>query len=95
MFYATRDFDGETITEDADILAFTTLEEVKDFLGTETIEVGRFSDCWIKVITEPDEDTDYTVPFKFDDLIIQRPGQHPGGFRFWITPRPDVWVPFG
>lgn len=99
-FYATLDFDGETIHENADIFAFDTRAEAEAYLvngidldeWTAGIEEGRFADCWFKAHSEPDEGSDYLAPFAMDDLIVQRPGQHPGGNRYWITPRAEVLV---
>lgn len=105
-FYATIDTDGEgCISENADIFAFDTREAAEAYLRrgfdpadldengwTIGIEEGRFSDCWIKSSTEPAEDAGWIAPFAMDDLYVARPGQHPGGNRFWTTPRANVLV---
>jgi hypothetical protein len=100
MFYATLDFDGDTIAEDATIFAYATLEEAESYLKSSyssdewrvSIEDGRFSDCWIKAYDKPTAVSDYLAPFDLNDLIIQAPGQHPGGHGYWITPRADILV---
>lgn len=99
MFYATHDFDGERIVENAQIVAFPTLAAADAFLrapfGGEwdmtsaIIAPGRFGDCWIKTTRAP---SDCFRPFADDDLIIQGPGSHPGGAAYWTTPSPDVLV---
>lgn len=99
MFYATHDFDGERIFQNAQIVAFPTRADAEAFLrapfGSEwdmtsaTIAPGRFGDCWIKTLSAP---SDRFLPFADDGLIIQEPGSHPGGAAYWITPSPDVLV---
>jgi len=99
MFYATHDFDGERIFENAQIVAFPSLAAAEAFLrapfGSEwnmesaTVSPGRFGDCWIKTIRPP---SDRFLPFSDDALIIQEPGSHPGGAAYWITPSADVFV---
>lgn len=91
------------LSEGADVYAFDSEQEAKSWLlsfydksewnheSAVFIEAG-FGDCWIKVFSEPKEHHKYMAPFEFDDLIIQSPGSHPGGNRYWITPRPPVMI---
>lgn len=68
-------------------------------LDSAKIGTGRYGDCWIKTFDEPKIDGSQLVaglcdfaPFSANDLRIERPGQHPGGRRYWVTPQPDVLV---
>jgi hypothetical protein len=104
-FYATQDFDGARIEQDAFIASFDTEAEAREYLlapyrrgdwdlSTAEIGVGSFSDCWIKSrdpFGDEDDFGDYT-PFSMSELSIRGPGEHPGGWRWWITPVPDVLV---
>lgn len=102
MFYATHEFDGERISESADIFAFETLAEAEKFLrapfGSDwdmsdaKVKPGRFGDCWIKTQQAPDLDARWLAPFAPDDLYVSGPGSHPGGRSWWITPGVDVLV---
>lgn len=104
MFYATHDADGGHISENAHIAAFETLDQAREYLlspydraacwdmASAEIGAGRFGDCWIKVHDEPDLEAHYVAPFAPDQLYVRRPGQHPGGHRWWIEPVPDVLV---
>lgn len=100
MFYATQDSDGIYIREDAEIRAFATLEAAKNWLlscydeshfdySTALFECGEYDDCWTKLHSHP---TDAVDGFELDELIVSAPGSHPGGRRWWITPRADVLV---
>jgi hypothetical protein len=101
-FYATRDSDGLFISQDADIRAFNSREDAVQYLlssyGSEwnkdgvVIEAGSFGDCWTKSHEAPRVGGHRFSPFSYTQLIIQRPGQHPGGKMFWTTPSPDVLV---
>lgn len=59
-----------------------------------TIEPGQYSDCWIKShdVPTPERMEMWCEPFGPDDLIVRRPGEHPGGKRYWIEPSPEVLV---
>ena len=103
MFYATLDHDGERIKEGASIAKFNTLEAARDYLlsvygdewdrSTAKIEAGSFGDCWFKKYQgAPKVGEACFAPFSYPQLYIQRPGQHPGGKAYWVTPRPDVLV---
>lgn len=105
MFYATHYSDDGKIAEGADISAFNTEEEARAWLlkafeksGWEEagfqimIEVGSYGDCWIKASRAPEDDDRWIAPFSAADLYVAAPGHHPGGKRYWITPRPDVLV---
>ena len=72
LIYATHDADGGRIESNADIRAFTTEAEAREWLlksyrdggwdlTTAKIEAGRFGDCWIKTYSEPREDGDKLV----------------------------------
>lgn len=98
MFYATHDWNGSYITENAKIIAFETREAAEAYLlepfqyADELPKVfpGRFSDCWFKTMRHPRDDQ--AEPFVLDDLIIQAPGNHPGGNAYWITPSAEILV---
>lgn len=103
MFYATTDADDGWISQNAAIVAFETEAAAREWLlrgydavdwnlETAVIEPGGFGDCWIKTIVEPGEDERFFEPFTRDQLIIQRPGQHPGGKAWWIEPSEPVLV---
>lgn len=100
-YYATLDADGEQIAQNAVILAFDTYEEARDYVESayrdgmdegETlgVQVGDFGDCWLKLRSAPDAEE--IAPFDADNIIVQRPGQHPGGNVYWITPRSEILV---
>lgn len=102
MFYATNDADGLKIASNATIFAFQTREEAEAWLrkpfGSEwdqaSIKIGHghFGDCWIKTLKEPEADEKWLAPFRLDECIVQRPGSHPGGRMYWITPATDVLI---
>lgn len=106
IFYATHDTDGEgSISQNADIFKFATREEAEAYLRgpfdhadlaeeglAVVIDTGSFSDCWIKSQAAPRVGETWIAPFSRSQLYVQRPGQHPGGFGFWTTPRADVLV---
>lgn len=103
IFYATRDADGSRIKADADIRKFATLAEAKTWLlepyqpaewdrGSAVIVPGSYGDCWIKSVSPPVVGTSWIEPFGYQQLVILRPGQHPGGHGYWTTPRPSVLV---
>lgn len=99
-FYATLDADGRDIREGAHIVAFDSREQAAAYLYATfedsldedeiiSIESGDFGDYWIKI---GDIDLADTTPFANDEVICQHPGSHPGGNRYWLTPRPDILV---
>ena len=101
--YATQDYDGERIEQNAHIAAFETMDDARAYLlthyavgewdiSTAVIEPGGYGDCWIKSTDAPSPDSTWITPFTFDQLYVQRPGQHPGGQRFWTTPTVDVLI---
>ena len=106
-FYATRDFDGERITRNADIRRFNTEAQAREYLlapyanagewdiATAEIGPGSFSDCWIKTLDAPRVGTHWIAPFSYSQLYVQHPGEHPGGRMHWTTPTPDVLVVLG
>ena len=105
--YATLDADQHYIRDNATIRAFDTEVAAREYLAaayrdglddgeTLTFEPGHFGDCWFKahIATAPtiDELASWGKPFAADDLIVQAPGEHPGGRAYWITPSEDVLV---
>ena len=105
MFYATHDYDS-FIAEGAEIKAFKTMDEVRDYLlkvydrhngwlpETAVIEAVRCADYWLKFKRKPDINSMYCFePFEdSSDICIAAPGQHPGGNSYWVTPRVDVYA---
>lgn len=100
--FATMDADGVEIHENAEIRAFDTPEEAKVWLlscfdaedydlETAVIDDGEWGDCWFKS-GGPPQDGDAIKPFALDDLSVKKPGQHPGGDVYWITPYAPVLV---
>ena len=68
-------------------------------LETAEIGAGDFGDCWVKMHSAPQTDGDELIvglfdcaPFKADQLIVQSPGQHPGGRAWWIEPIEPVLI---
>ena len=104
MFYATTDAEDGRILQDAHVAAFDTLDDAREYLlrafdpaewdmSAITLEPGRYGDCWIKTINEPRADISddrWLSPFSLADVSVQRPGQHPGGKFYWITPDLEV-----
>jgi len=106
IYYATLDSEAGHIEEDAHIASFKTYQDSVLYLAHKAIdylepgevmtyEAGDFSDCWIKSIPNPEngclQEWDGN-PFSVDDMMIQRPGDHPGGKVYWVTPRHTVLV---
>lgn len=101
--YATQDADGNRIAEGADIRRFDTEAEARAYLlrgytddewDLASVEIGpgRFSDAWQKWDKRPRLGDSLLAPFSYRQLSIRSPGQHPGGFGYWVTPDPDVLV---
>lgn len=99
--YATKDSDGPNIEEGAHIHAFETESEAKAFLmadykesewdrATARIEPGSFGDAWHKRHKAPRVGDTILSPFSYAHCVVLRPGQHPGGKVFWITPKAEV-----
>lgn len=68
-------------------------------LDTAVIGAGDYGDCWVKVHSEPEVEGDKLVaglfdgaPFCADQLIVRKPGQHPGSRAWWIEPSEEVLV---
>lgn len=54
---------------------------------------ASFSDAWLKMRRAPTRaDATLFYPFAFRDLIVDGPGEHPGGEAWWITPAPAVYA---
>lgn len=101
--YATLDSDGPNIIEGAHIEAFDSRESAVEYLlsayrggdwdrDSAVIEEGTFGDCWIKDRAVPKVGDPHLSPFSFTQIIVQHPGQHPGGAYYWITPRQEILV---
>lgn len=105
--FATIDNEGAFINENADIIAFETIEAAREYLlrsydatewdrETATIEAAEIGDCWVRFWSEPTSEQLEEVArkngMKADDLHIDRPGQHPGGKVWWVSPRVEVLV---
>lgn len=102
--YATIDYDGDVIERDAHISVFDSREDAVAFLSQsytresgwdpESIVIGPadFADCWIKSPEPPRVGTRWLAPFSYTQISIKRPGEHPGGKVYWITPKPDILV---
>ncbi len=103
-YYATQDFNGHYIEEDAGIVAFDTRAEAEAFARqpherggleegeTLTIEEGEFADCWIRAHRKPTVGDSALAPFTYTDVYISAPGTHPGGNVYWITPSREILV---
>jgi hypothetical protein len=104
--YITFDHDDGHIARNAGIMGYDSrekavaaLREVNADLIADMAEKGlspvvtegQFGDCWIKS-TEPPAPHWKTAPFSIDDLDVLRPGQHPGGNSYWVTPRAEILV---
>ena len=50
---------------------------------------------WIKVSDKPTDEqiTDWVAPLTVDDVVVRKPGTHPGGNAWWIEPSADVHRP--
>jgi hypothetical protein len=100
--YATRDANTDsagTIDEGASVQAFETRAEAEAWLkkGFDSdleleIQPGEFADCWKKLPDEPRSSDSSIAPFAMKDLIVMAPGEHPGGNRYWVTPRVQVLI---
>lgn len=99
--YATHDADGGDIHLSADIYRFGTEAEARAWLlapydpaewdrATAKIGPGRFGDCWIKTTDPVRVGASLLDPFTYTQVYVARPGQHPGGRVYWVTPTVDV-----
>ena len=103
--YATRNYDNG-IRENACIAKFASIEAAREWLLAPYIGGGwdmstakvapsrEWGDCWIKSNGAPAADSSWIAPFSLSQLYIERPGQHPGGRRYWTTPHShiDIYV---
>ena len=50
---------------------------------------------WIKVSDKPSDEqiADWVAPLKADDVVVRKPGTHPGGDAYWIEPVANVYRP--
>lgn len=105
-FYATIDSDENGyVLEDAHIIKFSSFEEVEEFFShcyqsfedewAVKIVPGIFADCWKKApcLQMIGIGSAFLRPFSYRQLSILEPGQHPGCHGWWVTPKPDVYVP--
>ena len=99
--YATTDNEGDYINEGAYIAKFDSETEAEDYLlaahdldGSEYLEFchGQYADCWLKTLSAPRVGARVLAPFTFNQVRVARPGSHPGGKKWWLTPAPDVWI---
>jgi hypothetical protein len=57
---------------------------------------GRFGDCWQRWSRKPNENDDQAFePFTREQVDIARPGTHPGGNFWWVSPNGPVYVLVG
>ncbi len=101
--YMTFDTDGGTIQRDAEITrypdeaaALAAAREAYSDAEDVILEPGGWGDCWVKLYSGPPapRDAHRWRPFRIGlDLMVQRPGTHPGGRCWWVTPRVRVLVP--
>jgi hypothetical protein len=101
-FYASKSYQAGCIKENANIAAFSSIEDMRAYLlapydasqwihDTAVIEPAPFQDCWVKTYGAFDR-MDLT-PFKSaDEMSLQLPGSHPGGKATWITPACPIYV---
>lgn len=103
-YYATLDsHDGGYIQENAHIVRFDSMAEVRDYLlqgyspqdwnlDTAVVGLGRFGDCWVRSLKAPRVGDRWLAPFGRAHVHVAGPGQHPGGRQYWITPKAKIWV---
>lgn len=100
QFYATRDSEDGCISQEAHIVKFATRAAAEEYLRagydpaewSVDVQNGSFGDCWIKAVNAPKVGDHFIAPFSYTQLVVVRPGQHPGGRQFWIEPRCEVLV---
>ena len=103
LVFATQDSDGFKILENANIRGFETRQEAEEWLREpyagaldefESIRfaMGEYGDCWVKTMAAPDDTSRWLDPLTLNNVIVQRPGSHPGGRMYWVTPTVDVLV---
>jgi hypothetical protein len=96
--YATLDSDGDYIPLGADIRRFDNAADAlawaQEAFGDDPVTLieGSFGDCWAKTWHAPKVGDPVLSPFSYNQVIVRRPGEHPGGGTFWITPYPTVFV---
>ena len=100
--YATLDADTDgSIHLNADIYRFGSVIEARAWLlapydpaewnlAAAKIGPGRFGDCWIRTIDPVRVGASLLNPFTYTQVRVARPGQHPGGRDYWVTPAVDV-----
>ena len=50
---------------------------------------------WIKVADKPTDEqlAAWVAPLTVDDVVVRKPGTHPGGNAYWIEPTVDIHFP--
>lgn len=72
--------------------AFAPVHDEPGANRTALDETNGFYDCWVKLYRRPDIDPNgETVFYDADSNVrvicsVRRPGQHPGGHAWWLTP---------
>lgn len=89
--YYTKDSDRNRIKEGATISVASSLADATKALGTALVEPGHFGDCWTKSPHGNIDSIDIS-PFNENEILVERPGMHPGGTFFWVTPYPTIYV---
>lgn len=101
-YYATTNNEGQYITEGAHIARFETeaeaiayvMDAASSLTEDHTIDIahGSYGDCWVKLPHNPRVGDTAISPFSRNQLVVQGPGQHPGGRAYWVTPRANVII---
>ena len=103
--YATRDFDDGCAQSKAHIEMFRNEADARAWLlrdydardwAVETAVIApveSWGDCWIKLYAEPRYGSVPPWPFTWHNQVsIKKPGEHPGGREYWVTPSASVTV---
>ena len=96
-FYATHDANNDQLATWARIVRFDTEADARTWLAQpydEPIQVvaGSFGDAWLKLTQAPRPGDRSLAPFAYTQMHVQRPGTHPGGRMWWVTPHATVLV---
>ena len=98
---------GEQLGEDAHLTAHDSLEAAIEAASRDgarmfdddyefVVESIDESDCWAKVSASCDETwiVQYAADHGIhaDDLLIRRPGTHPGGPRTWVSVQAEIFA---
>lgn len=96
MVLYTTEEDGEQYFNGCDFTKFVSLKDLLEFLKDNENILGVHaideSDCWLKLSS-----IKYSVKKGLEaeagELRIHKPGVHPGGDMYWITPTTTVYAP--